>query len=195
MLCFRQVQKLPVRLFPCNIESGRRGGTVARVPTLNLVWQGPPRCKSGYLKTAERERVVSGRACSAVRVMREALVKAAVFWLQVLSGLKWAAGRAGSKIGPRCGPRYGAVSFCGNKNGLQKGAVGGLRQRVGARSLNALACGKPRKLSGAGPTVSLDSSCRSAESCIWQGPGCVAAIGQPLRGPRFRAACGASGAV
>ena len=61
--------------------------------------------------------------------MREALVKAAVFCLQ---SLKWAAGRAGSKIGPRCGPRYGAVSFCGNQNGLQKGAVGGLRQRVGA---------------------------------------------------------------
>ena len=63
--------------------------------------------------------------------MREALVKAAMFCLQ---SLKWAAGRAGSKIGPRCGPRYGAVSFCGNKNGLQKGAVGGLRRRVGARS-------------------------------------------------------------
>ena len=117
--------------------------------------------------------------------MREALVKAAVFWLQVLSGLKWAAGRAGSKIGPRCGPRYGAVSFCGNKNGLQKGAVGGLRQRVGARLLNALACGKPRKLSGAGPTVSLDSCRRSAESCNWQGPACVAAICKPLRGPRW----------
>ena len=86
-----------------------------------------------------------------------------------LQSLKRAAGRAGSKIGPRCGPRYGAVSFCGNKNGLQKGAVGGLRQRVGARSLNALACGKPRKLSGAGPTVSLDSCRRSAESCNCQG--------------------------
>ena len=126
-------------------------------------------------------------ACSAERVMREALVKAAVFCLQ---SLKWAAGRAGSKIGPRCGPRYGAVSFCGNKHGLQKGAVGGLRRRVGARSLNALACGKPRKLSGAGP------SCRrSAESCNCQGPGCVAAICKPLRGSRFRAACGASGAA
>ena len=44
--------------------------------------------------------------------MREALVKAAVFWLQ---SLKRAAGRAGSKIGPRCGPRYGAASFCGTK--------------------------------------------------------------------------------
>ena len=105
--------------------------------------------------------------------MREALVKAAVFWLQVLSGLKWAAGRAGSKIGPRCGPRYGAVSFCGNKNGLQKGAVGGLRQRVGARSLNALACEALRVATG-----------KAA---------CVAAICKPLRGPRFRAACGASG--
>ena len=131
-------------------------------------------------------------ACSAERVMREALVKAAVFCLQ---SLKWAAGRAGSKIGPRCGPRYGAVSFCGNQNGLQKGAVGGLRQRVGARSLNALACGKPRKLSGAGPTVSLDSCRRSAESCNCQGSGCVAAICKPLRGTRFRAACGASGAA
>ena len=104
--------------------------------------------------------------------MREALVKAAVFCLQ---SLKWAAGRAGSKIGPRCGPRYGAVSFCGNQNGLQKGAVGGLRRRVGARSLNALACGKPRKLSGAGP------SCRrSAESCNCQGPG------RPPRSPAFQ---------
>ena len=81
--------------------------------------------------------------------MREALVKAAVFWLQVLSGLKWAAGRAGSN---------GVVSFCGNKTGCRKAqseGYGSVLER--ARST------------------------------------CVAAICKPLRGPRFRAACGASG--